>query len=296
MFDVIIVGAGPAGLSACLEAKKAGLKYLCLEQNKIADTIRNYPKNKKVHEDYMNMKVEKEGDFFFLELGKEELVEKWEEIVKKEKLNVKENDAVIDIKKLNEGFKVVSSSGEYETKNVVLAIGRVSNPRKLCINGEEQDNVFHTMMNYEKYKDKNILVVGGGNNAIESAILLSKNNKVTLSYRKSEFFRLTKENREEIKKSNINFIFESNLIMINDKNVELDIKGEIKNLEFDYIFILIGFNLPKSFLDKIGVEVEDRIDSNINGIYLIGDVRKLRNVVYAINDGKKVIEVIKDGL
>jgi len=295
MFDVIIVGAGPAGLSACLEAKKNSLNYLCLEQNKIASTIRNYPKGKKIHKDYMNVNVEKKGSLFFDEISREELIEKWEEVVKSEELKIKENENVLDIKKLNEGFLVVGSE-EHETKNVVLAIGRMSSPRKLGTEGEDQDNVFYNIGDYGKYKDKNILVVGGGNNAVEAALLLGKNNNVTLSYRKPEFFRLTKENQEEIKKSNLNIIFESNLESINGKEINLNVKGEIKKLEFDYVFILVGFNLPIKFLDSVGVKVEDKIESNIKGIYLIGDIKVVRNIIYAINDGKKVIEMIKNGL
>ncbi len=297
MFDVIIVGAGPAGLSACLEAKKNNLNYLCLEQNKIANTIRNYPKGKKIQKDYMGVSLEKEGELFFEEVSREELIEKWERIVHEEKLNIKENDNVLDIKKEDETFKVIANSGEYKTKNVILAIGRMSSPRKLEVVGEDQNNVFYRLDDPGEYSDKNILVVGGGNSAIEAALLLSKKNKVTLSYRKSELFRLTNENQEGIAKNeNVNVIFESNVEEINGKEVSLNIKGEIKKLEFDYVFILVGFNLPTEFLDRIGVEVGEGIESNIKGIYLIGDIKEVKNITHAINDGKKAIEVLKNGL
>jgi len=302
MYDIIIVGAGPGGLNSALECEKAGIKYLVLEQGGIGQTISNYPQNKNCQVNYGGNTEGSQGLLFFEEIVREELMEKWGDISKD--LNIKVQEPVKNVVKEGDIFKVTTNQAEYEAKKVILSIGVFGAPNKLAIDGECQANVFHWLKNPKQFNDSKILVIGGGDSAVEAAMMLAENNNVTLSYRKEAFFRLTEKNAKDIEESKVNVIFKSNLKEIKDNNVKLDVSGEVQDLEFDYVFILLGFNMPKKFLENIGIELEenkpvlDGYESNIKGLYLIGDIAKKGsfNIINAINQSHELIEVLKDGL
>ncbi len=302
MYDLVIVGAGPGGLNSALECEKAGLKYLVLEQGIIANTISKYPQNKNCQVNYGGNSEGNKGLLFFEEMVREELMNTWAKIGKD--LNIKENEPVKDVIKEGDFFKVFTNKGEYEAKRVILAIGVFGAPNKLAIDGECQANVSHWLKNPKDFSNKKILVVGGGDSAVEAALMLSKSNDVTLSYRKDAFFRLTDKNASDITASRVNVIFKSNIVHIKDDEVRLDIDGEIKDMRFDYVFILLGFSMPKDFLERIGVKLEEGkpalegYESSVKGLYLIGDVAKKGkfNIINAINQSHEIIEVLKDEL
>lgn len=301
MYDIIIIGAGPSGLSAALTAHKNNLNYLLLERGKMANTIRNYPKNKQIVLDYIRKAKPLRGDLWFKDTTKEELVEKWNNIVKENKINIKEHEDVVDIKKDN-CFVIKTNKNQYESKKVVLAIGIMGNPRKLGIKGEE--NVFHRLDDPSKYENKRILVIGGGNSAVEASLSLSEKNKVTLSYRKPSFFRLTETNQKNINENkNIEIIFESNLLEIKENKAKLEVNGKEKEKSVDYIFILIGFNIPRKFLENLDIRMEnnkpilnEKNECSVEGMYLIGDISGEGNmqIVNAINQGYDIVNHIKD--
>ncbi|MBT3463651.1 NAD(P)-binding domain-containing protein [archaeon] len=192
-FDLIIVGGGPGGVTAAIEAKKKGLNYILLEKGRLFEIVHQYPNKKPIYAEPHELKVT--GDLNFEDKPKEKLLEDLAKKIKKNPINIIENNPVSDIKKKGDLFFIKSKNKNYTSEFVILSIGDLGSPRKLKISGEDLDIVSHKLDNPDKYFDKKILVVGGGNSAIEAAIALSEKNKVILSYRQDSFFRCTKKIR-----------------------------------------------------------------------------------------------------
>lgn len=295
MFDVIIIGCGPAGLSAALTCKKLGLDYIAFDKDKMGSTIRKYRTDKLVQRDFLGKSTDVKGLLWFEDSTKDDLVKKWNEQCKD--LNIHEDENVIDVKD-----KIVKTDkGEYEGKNIILCIGKQSNPRKLNIKGEDKCNLLYALSDASKYNDMDALVIGGGDAAIEAAIALSKKNRVTLSYRRDKFFRLTPRNQKAIDDNkDVDVIFKSNLIELKKDVAVLDIDGEMKEIKCDVVFLLLGFDLPMEFLRKIGIKIEKNnpvvhnYESNVKGLYIIGDLVGVPKIVDAINEGYEVVKIIKN--
>ncbi len=193
--EVAIVGAGPAGLAAALTAKHHGLAYRLLEQGEVGGTILQYPRSKIVMTAPVELPIW--GKLKLTETSKEPAFGMvWNKIIAKAGLKIQENEKVTDIQRRDGGFVVETARGSYRASHVVLALGRRGTPRKLGVPGEERSKVMYRLMDTESYKDVHVLVVGGGDSAVEAAIglALQKSNKVTLSYRKPEFTRLKARN------------------------------------------------------------------------------------------------------
>ncbi len=259
-FDVIIVGAGPAGISATLTAVKHNLKYLTLEQDTLGGTVYNFPRAKIVMTAPMDLPMY--GKVKLRETSKSDLLEIWHAALKKNKINIKENEKVDSIEKKGENyFEVKTSKGMYSTKGIILAIGRRGSPRKLNVPGENKEKVAYRLLEPELIKGKNVLVVGGGDSAIESALLLCDGNKVTLSYRNESFSRIKPKNFENIdeavKENKINVIFNSSVKEILDDKViiQTSTSQEQMTIENDLVYIFAGGLLPTDFLQKVGVKI-----------------------------------------
>ncbi|MCH6560162.1 NAD(P)-binding domain-containing protein [candidate division KSB1 bacterium] len=196
LLDVVIIGGGAAGLNAALQAKERGMKSVVLEKEKIANTIENFPEGKWVYAEPDTQPPK--GKLWLDGATKEDLIKKWHQIVDENKLDIRKEEGVEGVEKKDGIFHVKTSKGEYRSKRVVLATGQRGNPRKLNVPGEDQRHVYHRLYSPRKYKDENILVIGGGNSAVEAAITLSEQNKVYLSYRKGEFGRIFKDNEREL--------------------------------------------------------------------------------------------------
>ena len=196
-FDLIVVGAGPAGISATLQAKKHGLKTATLEQDSLGGTVYTFPRKKIVMTFPMDLPLH--GKLKLYETSKPELLDIWNEVLAKNEIEILENKKVESINIENGGFRVVAKDEtEYSTQCVLLAIGRRGTPRKLNIPGEVSTKVAYRLLEPELITGKNIVVVGGGDSAIESALLLADENQVTLSYRNDTFSRLKPRNRKSI--------------------------------------------------------------------------------------------------
>jgi len=261
--DVIIVGAGPAGISATLAAKKYGLTSLTLEQDSLGGTVFTFPRAKIVMTAPMELPLH--GKVKLHNTSKDELLNLWKKVISEHQLEIKENTKVEQIIPKEGGcFKVVTKNGdEYFCSNVLLAIGRRGTPRKLNIPGEESTKVAYRLLEPERIHNKNIMVVGGGDSAIESALLLKDDNKVTLSYRKDTFSRLKPKNRKKIadaiEDKSIIVIFNSNLTGITDKTITVKLSNnDISDIENDLVYIFAGGELPTSFLQKAGVGISKR--------------------------------------
>jgi thioredoxin reductase/Pyruvate/2-oxoacid:ferredoxin oxidoreductase delta subunit len=264
VLDVVIIGAGPAGISATLAAKKHGLSSLTLEQDSLGGTVYTFPRAKIVMTSPMDLPLY--GKVKLYDTSKDELLDLWKKVIAEQELEILENTKVENIALSgNNSFKVITAQGnEYECNNVLLAIGRRGSPRKLNIPGEESSKVAYRLLEPERIVNKKVIVVGGGDSAIESALLLKDNNEVILSYRSDQFSRLKPKNREKINESiedgSIKVLYNSNLISIDEKDVLLKI-GEEENaqkIENDLIYIFAGGELPTAFLQKAGVEISKR--------------------------------------
>jgi thioredoxin reductase (NADPH) len=257
-YDLVIIGAGPAGIAASLTAKKLGLNSITLEQDTLGGTVFTFPRSKIVMTSAMDLPLY--GKVKLFETSKSELLDLWKDVIKKHDINIKENSKVESIVSTDHGFDVVTLPGErYNTRRVLLAVGRRGTPRKLGIPGENLDKVAYRLLEPEDISGKSVVVVGGGDSAVESALLLCDRNKVILSYRNDSFSRLKPKNSEKIKEAIINGVldvkFKTNLLSI-EKN-EIVLSAEEGNHEMriknDLVYIFAGGELPIQFLEKSGV-------------------------------------------
>ncbi len=264
VLDVLIVGAGAAGLNAALAAQSRGLNYLLLEKGKIANTIENFPEGKWVYAEPDALPPK--GKLWLDGARKEELVHRWNHIVQDNALKVHTEEPLSSLTKNRDGhFVATTPKGEYRAKKLVLATGQRGNPRKLGVPGEDLEKVYHRLYSPRKYQNEDILVVGGGNSAIEAALVLSEHNRVRLSYRKGSFSRIFKDNRakldDAIKNGRITLLFHSQVKAFHDNEAVLSVQdGESrseKTVPVDHAFVLIGAELPVKFLKSLGIRLEN---------------------------------------
>ena len=269
LLDVVIIGGGAAGLNAALQAKERGMKSVVLEKEKIANTIENFPEGKWVYAEPDTQPPK--GKLWLDGATKEDLIKKWNQIVDENKLDIRKEEGVDAVEKKDGIFHVKTSKGEYRSKRVVLATGQRGNPRKLNVPGEDQRHVYHRLYSPRKYKDENILVIGGGNSAVEAAITLSEQNKVYLSYRKSEFGRIFKDNErklnEQIAAGKIEPIFHSEITKFDEKEATLKINrgssDETRTISCHHAFVLIGADVPRRFLKSLGLKMENEWEGSL---------------------------------
>jgi thioredoxin reductase/Pyruvate/2-oxoacid:ferredoxin oxidoreductase delta subunit len=263
MHDVVIIGAGPAGISATLTAKKHKLNALTLEQDSLGGTVFTFPRTKIVMTAPMDLPLH--GKVKLFDTSKAELLTLWETVLSKNNITIQERTKVEEIRMVSGGFEVITKDGEeIKTKRVLLAIGRRGSPRKLGIPGEETQKVAYRLLEPENIEGKNILVVGGGDSAIEAALSLADQNRVVLSYRKDAFARIKPKNRDKILAAiadgKIDVQFMTNPLLIDEHNVIL--MRETNNEEFtipnDLVYIFAGGELPTQFLEKVGIQITKR--------------------------------------
>lgn len=258
-YDLIIIGSGPAGISASLQAKKNGLKCLTLEQDSLGGTVFSFPRSKIVMTSPMDLPLY--GKLKLVETTKTELLDIWQKVLELNEISINENEKVDEIQKAENCFSVVSNKRTYNTKKVLLAIGRRGAPRKLGVTGEKKEKVAYRLLEPELIHDKNILVVGGGDSAVEAALLLAEEkNNVTLSYRGESFSRIKPKNLEKInskiESNSIGMFFNSNVESIMEDFIEIRIgENKIKKIENDLVYIFVGGELPTPFLEKVGIRI-----------------------------------------
>ena len=260
--DLLIVGAGPAGISASLAAVKNKLKFVTIEQEDIGGTVLQYPRQKIVMTSPMELPMY--GKVKLGETSKEALLNLWMQVIQKTGLEIRTKEKMTDIKQDDDCFKVFTTKGEYLTKNIVLAIGRRGTPRKLGVPGENLPKVSYRLLDPEQHQKQHLLVVGGGDSAVEAAIALSDQpgNTVTLSYRGDAFSRIKPMNKERldrmIEKQSVQVMLNSNVKEIGEKSIKIATKEEVIEMPNDYVYIFAGGELPNEFLSKIGVRIDKR--------------------------------------
>ncbi|MFK5878513.1 MAG: NAD(P)-binding domain-containing protein [Flavobacteriaceae bacterium] len=264
VIDVVIVGSGPAGISASLAAKKHGLSSVTLEQDSLGGTVYTFPRAKIVMTSPMDLPLY--GKVKLYDTSKDELLELWEKVIAEQDLKIIEKTKVEQIIPIeNDTFKIITNTNEeFICNNVLLSIGRRGTPRKLNVPGEESVKVAYRLLEPERIENKKVLVVGGGDSAIETVLLLKDTNIATLSYRKDKFSRLKPKNKEKINQAiednTVEVIFNSNIVSINGESVLMKVDGvnEVSQLKNDLVYIFAGGELPTTFLQKAGVEITKR--------------------------------------
>jgi len=259
VYDLIVVGAGPAGISASLRAIENKLNYITLEQDEVGGTVAKYPRQKLVMTspiDFpMGVRLKK------MQLSKESLLEFWDKITAHEEFRVQGNETVESIRHQPDGsFLVATPKGEYRGGSVVLAIGRSGVPQKLGVQGEDLPKVMYRLLEADHYIGKDILIVGGGDSAVEAAMGLAvqKGNRVTLSYRKNAFSRIKERNanrlQDAMRSPQLRVILNSIPVEITETRVILDVNGTQQEIPNDFVWIFAGGVAPNEFLKKIGIQ------------------------------------------
>lgn len=260
-FDLFIIGAGPAGIAASLTALQHQLRFRTIEQEEPGGAMRHYPRQKVVMTEPMDIPLY--GKFSYHQIAKEELIALWQQVVAKAGLQIHSGERAFDVQRQNGFFKITTTRGEYTSNRVVLAIGRRGTPRKLGVPGEKLAKVAYHLLEPERFSNSRILVVGGGNSALEAAWALAcqgRDNQVTLVHRGQAFDRARPENRqrlqEQIEAGKVQVHFNTVIREIREHEVVLDSEGQEQVLPNDCVFIFAGGELPTEFLYKLGVSIE----------------------------------------
>lgn len=257
--DILVVGAGPAGLTAALKARELGASTLVLEQEEAGGTMRKYPRRKLVLT--QPVKIPGLGELTRPEYSKEELLDLWEKALRREALPILERVRLTGISGSAGAFTVRTSVGDYSARTVILALGRRGTPRRLGVPGEELDKVFYQLIDAASYVGEHLLVVGGGDSAVEAAMALAnqRGNTVTLSYRKPAFQRIKRRNAERIAEyqggGRVEVIFSSQVERIEADSVLLRVEGEdaVREIPNQQVFIFAGGDPPFPLLREIGI-------------------------------------------
>jgi thioredoxin reductase (NADPH) len=258
VYDVIIVGAGPAGISASLRAAEHNLRALTIERETVGGTVTKYPRQKLVMTSPVEFPLH--GKFNKSTLSKEDLLAFWRKIMERTDLKIQTSEGVDAVQRREDGlFTVRTAKHAYTARAVVLAVGRAGTPRKLGVKGEEQPHVLYRLIEADHYTDKHILVVGGGDSAVEAALGLAhqRGNKVTLSYRRSEFGRIKDRNAKRIQEHmasrKIDVLFNSIPTEFREGSVLIEVDGQLRELPNDLVWIFAGGIPPSDFLKAAGV-------------------------------------------
>ena len=257
--DVIIVGSGPAGLSAGLEALRSGLRYRILERGDLSETIRRYPRHKILMAEPVQIPMY--GELWVADASKETLLSIWQGIAERTGLKVDTGQEVIEVAPHPGGFLVRTAARPYAARYVVLALGRRGTPRRLGVPGEALPHVFYDIVEMEAFRGSRVLVVGGGDSAIESVtgLTVQPGTQVTLSYRGEAFDRVKERNRQKLedarKAGRVEVLLGSQVRAIHPGGADLEIGGEVKRIAADYVVIRIGGEAPYGLLRRAGVSI-----------------------------------------
>ncbi|MCP5087289.1 MAG: NAD(P)-binding domain-containing protein [Rhodobacteraceae bacterium] len=262
VLDLVIVGAGPAGISASLAAKQAGLSFATLEQDTLGGTVAHFPRGKLVMTAPVTLPLF--GQMKFRETSKEKLLAFWQAVISDSRLEINVEERVTSVKPTPGGIVVATDKSKYKAHAVLLAIGRRGTPRKLEVEGEDSSKVVYRLVDPEQYCGKHVLVVGGGDSALEAATSLAEEpgTTVTLSYRGDAFSRAKAKNRARVETlaavGELQVILASTVQSISDNHIEIMKENRTLRIQNDAVIVCVGGILPTGFLKSIGIEVETK--------------------------------------
>ena len=262
-YDVFIAGCGPAGLSAGLSAIQHKLRYKLIEQeDSLGGTVYHYPRNKVAMTSPVNLALV--GTVKFGEVKKEDLLAFWLDVVENQGVTISFGECLQGVEPHDGGFIVQTSAGTYTARSVLLAMGRRGTPRKLEVPGEESAKVTYRLIDPEQFAGRSVLVVGGGDSALEAAISLSEQpgTKVQLSYRSASFSRVKQKNRLMLEQQQtagrLKVLLNSSVSHISEREVKIDQQGETRVYRNDAVIVCAGGLLPTPLLQKIGIKFETK--------------------------------------
>jgi thioredoxin reductase/ferredoxin len=260
--DLVIVGAGPAGIACSLRAKELGLTYTTLEQDELGGTVAKYPRRKLVMTQPVDLPLV--GRLSRTSYSKEELIELWQRVEVEHELAIDRGQQFQRVEQLANGsLRVHTQTGHVDARSVVLALGRRGTPRKLDVPGEDSNKVSYSLLDAHSYQGRRILVVGGGDSAVEAALGLAEQpgNQVSISYRKEAFFRLKSRNEahveEALRAGRLRALLGSRVLSIGSDSVSLQLAdGERIELANDEVFVFAGGTPPTEVLEASGVSFD----------------------------------------
>jgi thioredoxin reductase len=263
--DLCIVGAGPAGIACSLQAKSQGLSFVLLDQEELGGTVAKYPRRKLVMTEPVDLPLI--GRLAKTSYSKEELMELWRDVAKRHELPLRGGVKMSGLERVpGGGFQVNTDAGAIAARNVCLALGRRGTPRKIGVPGEERSKVAYSLLDACSYQGRRVLVVGGGDSAIEAALGLAEQpgNRVALSYRKESFSRIRARNEQRIAAAQasgaIEVLFQSQVVAIGESTVTLEVAAAqgcaSRTLENDEVFVMIGGEPPFPLLEGCGVSFD----------------------------------------
>ena len=260
--DVVIVGAGPSGFSASLAAREKGLNTITLEQDSLGGTVSHFPRGKLVMTSPATLPMV--GKVKFKETTKEKLLGFWEKVEKDTGVQINYHERLESVTRNGKFFDVVTSKARYAARSVLLTIGRRGTPRKLGVPGEEMSKVTYRLVDPEQYANQKVLIVGGGDSALEAALSIAEvaGTDVTLSYRSGAFTRAKQKNRAKLETAqeagNVRVLLSSTVKSIDADSVAIQQEEELHTLPNDAVIVSAGGILPTGFLKELGIEVETR--------------------------------------
>jgi thioredoxin reductase len=268
--DLLVVGAGPAGLAACLAATEAKRSYVCVEQGTFGGTIANFPRQKVVMSHPFELPIFGVAKFKSNKVSKEELLDYWGDVRKQSRLNIKEQTRFTGVKVENGIFKVDTSVGSLTAKKVILALGVRGTPRRLGVPGEDSTKVAYNLLEPQEFAGKKVIVVGGGNAGVEAAQMLGKSSlkcTVHLLVRGPAFDRCNEDNKMRIeamaKKGQVQIWYNSSIQEIHKDTVKLKKDDQMLELPNDQVFVFAGADIPTKFLMSLGVAFDKKFGEGL---------------------------------
>ena len=321
MFDLIIIGAGPAGMTAAYEAKQQGFSYLVIEKGLIGNTVYNYPVGLTVFSTVNELEIFPGGlKPARKKPTREELLSYYVRFALDNELNIHTEETVTDVRKSVPGavatgdFTVTTDKGSYQAKNVLFAIGAMEHPRKLNVPGEDLPKVHDHFRETYPWVKKRALIVGGGNSAGEAALFLAEEGAdTTLAIYRSDWenedpkqgcikYWVKQPLQEELKKHCLKLFFLGKVIEIREDEVLMENEdGKPQSIPNDVVFVLIGSDADLTMLKSLGVKTEpgkggevpvydpETFETNVPGIFVAGHFTHQRHIKGAIDAAKVLV-------